>query len=157
MRKRIIDQDQKNSFSDGEERLDLERLAQVEITSEDAAHPIEGALRFSSQTGWRAAEAGRQTIRIIFDEPQRINSIHLRFEEEQQARTQEFVLQCSPGKGEPFKEIVRQQYNFSPGSSTEEQENYTLHIDDVKVVELSIVPDVGGGNSRASLSSLWIR
>ena len=156
MRKRIIDRDQEEFSPGNEERLDLESLAQVEITSEDAAHPIEGALTFNGQTGWRAADAGRQTIRIIFDDPQRINGIHLRFEEEQQPRTQEFVLQWSSGNGDPFREIVRQQYNFSPGSSTEEQENYTLTIDNVKVVALTIVPDVGGGNARASLTSFWI-
>lgn len=155
MRKRIIDRGQEKFSPSKVERLDLESLAQVEVTSEDAAHPVEEALTFNGQ-GWRAAEAGRQTFRIIFDDPQRINGIHLRFEEEKQPRTQEFILQWSSGNGDPFREIVRQQYNFSPGSSTEQQENYTLTIDNAKVVELTIVPDIGGGNARASLSSLWI-
>ena len=156
MRKRILEKEQEKLSPAKDERLDLESLAQVEISSEDAAHPIEEALTFSGKAGWRAAEAGRQTLRIIFDDPQRIKSIQLRFREEQQPRRQEFVLQWSSGKGAPFREIVRQQYNFSPGSSTEEQENYTLTLDKVKVVELTIVPDVDGGNARASLSSLWI-
>ena len=155
MRKRIIDRGQERFSPGNADRLDLESLAQVEVTSEDAAHPVEEALTFNGQ-GWRAAEAGRQTIRIIFDDPQRITGFHLRFKEEQQPRTQEFVLQWSSGNGDPFREIVRQQYNFNPGSSTEQQENYTHTIDNAKVVELTIVPDIGGGNARASLSSLWI-
>ncbi len=34
--------------------LDLERLAQVEITSEDVDHPIEAALIPRIGSGWRA-------------------------------------------------------------------------------------------------------
>lgn len=155
MRKKIISEEVK-PLSGNDKKLDLAQLAQVEISSEDADYPIENALTFSGQSGWRAATAGRQTIRLLFDEPQQINTIHLRFREEQLARTQEFVLRWSPGSAHPFREIVRQQYNFSPDSSTEEEENYTVNLDGVKVVELTIVPDVSGGNARASLSSFWI-
>lgn len=155
MQKKIINEEAK-SLSGNEKKLDLAQLAQVEVSSEDADYHIENALTFRGQSGWRAATAGRQTIRLLFGEPQRINTIHLRFREEQLARTQEFVLRWSQGNAHPFREIVRQQYNFSPASSTEEEENYTVHLDGVKVVELVLVPDIDGGNARASLSSLWI-
>jgi hypothetical protein len=42
--------------------------------------------------GWRAAEFGAQIIRLIFDEPQRLERISLVFEETETERTQEFVL-----------------------------------------------------------------
>lgn len=155
MRKKIINEEP-GSLSRDEKKLDLAQLAQVEISSEDADYPIENALSFSGRSGWRAATAGRQTIRLLFDEPQQINTIHLRFTEEQLARTQEFVLRWSPGNDLPFREMVRQQYNFSPDSSTEEEENYTVKLEGVKVVELVLIPDINGGNARASLSSLWI-
>ena len=49
--------------------LDMEQLAQVEVTSEDSAHPIEAALVPGGESGWRAAQPGEQTIRLIFDQP----------------------------------------------------------------------------------------
>src|SRR5215218_2538952 len=88
--------------------LDLERTAQTELTSEDAEHPIEAALLVGSDTGWRAAEPGTQTIRILFDEPQRLRRIWLHFVERAAERTQEFVLRWSPDGGRSFRDIVRQ-------------------------------------------------
>ena len=42
MRKRIINRDPQRSLDEG--WLDLEKLAQVEVSSEEAQHPIEAAL-----------------------------------------------------------------------------------------------------------------
>src|SRR5256885_10266846 len=44
--------------------LDLEHLAQVEVTSEGAAHPIESALRAGDPGAWCASTPGVQTIRL---------------------------------------------------------------------------------------------
>jgi hypothetical protein len=57
--------------------LDLEKLARVEVTSEDKDYPIESALLPSETPGWRAAQPGEQTIRLWFDNPQRIRWIWL--------------------------------------------------------------------------------
>jgi hypothetical protein len=51
---------------------------------------------------------------------------------------------------------VRQQYTFSPGGSTREVESYALRLDGVSALELEIVPDLGGGPSRASMVSLRV-
>jgi hypothetical protein len=40
--------------------------------SEDTDYPVESALVSGEVRGWRAAESGTQTIRLIFDEPQRL-------------------------------------------------------------------------------------
>ena len=109
MRKRTIDQSYVNTSTAGQNWLDLERLARVEVTSEDAAHPVESALISGTGSGWRAARAGEQTIRLIFDEPVRLRRIRLLFQEEEVARTQEFVLRWSGGGGASYREIVRQQ------------------------------------------------
>src|ERR1700728_1844112 len=61
--------------------------------------------------GWRAADSGTQTIRLICDEPQRLTRISLVFEETGAERTPEFRLRGSPDGGRSF---VRQQWNFSP-------------------------------------------
>lgn len=155
MRKRVID-----GAADGEQPaeggwLDLEPLAQLELTSEDPAHPIEAALG-GSGAGWRAAAPGPQTIRLIFDRPQPIKRIRLIFREEAQPRTQEFALAWSADGGQSFRELLRQQYNFSPPGTTEQREEYTLNLAGVTVLELKITPDVGGGPAHASLAALQI-
>ena len=44
MRKRIVASPARETASLDDDWLDLESLAEVEVTSEDAAHPIEAAL-----------------------------------------------------------------------------------------------------------------
>ena len=154
MRKRIITPTRETVRARAEGWLDIQRAATVELTSEDKHYPIESTFVFEAGRGWRAAEAGAQTIRLIFDEPQTIKRIQLIFEEEETSRTQEFLLRWSPDGGSSFKEIVRQQWNFSPPDRMRETEEYRVELHNVTVVELSIVPDIRGGNSRASLKSM---
>jgi len=135
------------------EWLDLERLAQVEVTSEDAAHPVESALLPDGGPGWRADRPGEQTLRVIFDAPQRLRRIRLRFEDSTTERRQEFVLRWSDD-GEAFREIVRQQWNFSPTGATSETEDYQVDLPAVTALELTVIPDVSGGDARASLAEL---
>ncbi len=152
MRKRIINHTPKPASDTDQNWLDLESVATVELTSEDAANPIETAL--AAGPGWRAAQAGEQTIRILFDEPQSIRRIHLQFHEEEQGRTQEFVLRWSADGGKTYREILRQQYHFSPPDTTDEIEDYTVELEVATALELIIVPDINGGGSRASLARL---
>lgn len=135
--------------------LDLERLARVEVSSEDAGHRVEEALRIGDRAGWRAGASGPQTLRMHFEEPQRLQHIRVHFEERQHVRTQEFVLRWS-ADGKSFREIVRQQWNFSPSGSTSETESYVVALAHVSVLELYIVPDTSGGDARASLAELRI-
>lgn len=154
MRKRIVNHPSQPVSSADQTWLDLERRTQVELTSEDAANPIEAALIAGSESGWRAAQPGEQTIRLLFDEPQQIRRIYLQFREEEQGRTQEFVLRWSPDGGQSYREIVRQQYHFSPPDTTDESEDYAVELDGVTALELRIIPDISGGESRASLAQL---
>ncbi len=80
-------------------RLDVERAAIVEITSEEKGYPVESVFVSEENRGWRAAKPGIQTIRLVFDQPQRLKQISLVFEENETARTQEFVLRWSSGGG----------------------------------------------------------
>lgn len=155
MRKRIIGQEAPAAPDDEQEAwMDLERLAQVEVTSEDAAHPIESALLPGSGPGWQAELPGEQTVRLVFDEPVRIRRVLLDFREEGQARTQEFVLRWSSDGGRTFRDIVRQQYTFSPGGATSELEDYEVDLQGATALELHLVPAIGGGDARASLARL---
>jgi hypothetical protein len=124
------------------------------LTSEDPAYPIESALKTGAGPGWRAGEAGQQTIRLVFDEPLSIRSIQLLFQEEERQRTQEFVLYWGPHGGAPGREIVRQQYNFSPPHATRELEHYSVDLRGTALLELRIIPDIDGGEARASLARL---
>ena len=153
MLKRIVGQDTREIPASNQDWLNLDVLAQVEVTSEDAARPIESALLPGSESGWRAAQSGPQTVRLVFNQPQRIKRIHLEFHEDELERTQQFVLRWSSNGGQSYREIVRQQYNFSP-SSTSECEDYRVDLEGVTTLELNIVPNISGGAARASLAQL---
>ena len=152
MRKRIIGHGPRDISVAEHVWIDIERLAQVEITSEEVDYPIEAALIPGRGPGWRAAQPGEQTIRLLLDEPLRLKRIHLVFQEDEQERTQEFVLRWSPDGGQSYREILRQQYNFSPPETTHEVEDYTIALAGVTALELKIVPDIGGGRGRALLA-----
>jgi hypothetical protein len=154
MRKRIITPVQQETTYPDLEWLNIEGLAEVEITSEDAAHPIESALLPGRASGWRAAGPGKQTIRLLFANPQRLRRIWLNFVEPRTERTQEYVLRWSPDGGQSYREIVRQQWNFSPQGATSETEDLHVELPAVTVLELSIIPDISGGNAFASLAQL---
>ena len=154
MRKRLIKTTSQDAPHSGEGWLDLDTAATVEVTSEEKDFPVEFALVSGEVRGWRAAASGAQTMRLIFDEPQRLTRISFVFEETETERTQEFVLRWSPDGGRSFREIVRQQWNFSPPNTTREIEEYKVQLSDVTVLELVIVPDISRGVARASLMSL---
>src|ERR1700692_2880188 len=155
MRKRLITQKPQDSSSPNEDWLDLESASVVEVTSEDKGYPIESALVSGETQGWRAADSGTQTIRLVFDVPQRIIRIWLVFEETGAERTQEFVLRWFSDGGNSFQEIVRQKWNFSPPDTTRETEDYRVELSEVTVLELVIVPDKSrAAATRASLKSL---
>jgi hypothetical protein len=154
MRKRLITPTPESIRTSGESWLDVEQQAVVEVTSEDQNYPVESAFVSEDARGWRASATGSQTIRLVFDQPQRLRCISLVFEENETARTQEFVLRWSPDGGKSAKEIVRQQWNFSPPDSVREVEKYQVELSAVTVLELIINPNIGGGVARASLKNL---
>jgi hypothetical protein len=154
MRKRLITPTPQGTSSPSEDWLDLDSAAVVEVTSEEKGYPVESALVSGETRGWRAAGSGTQTIRLIFDVPQRIRRIWLVFEETEAERTQEFVLRWFSDGGHSFREIVRQQWNFSPPETIREIEDYQVELLNVTVLELVIVPDNRRRAVRASLNSL---
>ena len=157
MRKHLIAPIPQSAPALNEGWLDLDGAAVVEVTSEDKEHPVESALVPGETRGWRAAASGTQTVRLIFDEPQRLTRIALAFEETETERTQEFVLRWSGDGGRSFREVVRQQWNFSPPNTSREVEEYQFDLSGVTVLELVIVPDISRGSAHASLKSLRLR
>jgi hypothetical protein len=75
------------------------------------------------------------------------------FEENETARTQEFVLRWSQDGGNTLKEIVRQQCNFSPPGAVREVEEYQVglsNVSNVTLQELVIKPNIGGTDARVA-------
>jgi hypothetical protein len=132
--------------------LEVKDLAQVELTSEDPESPIEAAFNPGGDSGWRAAEPGTQTIRLLFNQPQPLRRIKLHFVEPTAERTQEFSLRWSSDGGRSFRELVRQQYTFSPDGATSEIEEFEVDLSAVTSLELTIIPDQGRGRAHASLA-----
>ncbi|MEO6807220.1 MAG: hypothetical protein ABI286_09160 [Edaphobacter sp.] len=134
----------------------LERIARVEISSEDASFPIEQALGKKETAGWRAAETGPQMIRLHFDEPLNIRRLRLHFVDKATERSQEFAVFA--GSGHELKEVVRQQWTFTPHGSTEEVEDYAVNLSGITTLELKIDPDRSHdpkmSHAYASLQSL---
>jgi hypothetical protein len=155
MQKRVIDREPAKGVSEAD-WLDLESQATVEITSEESNRPIELAFRNGEEVGWRAGSPGVQVVRLVFHHPRSISRIRLRFSETGTERTQELVLRWAPDQSRPFKEIVRQQWNFSPQGSNIELEEYRVDLNAVGVLELTVNPDVAGRRAFASLDELRV-
>lgn len=140
--------------------LDVAALATVAVTSETAEHPVEDA--FDNQTGpggsrWVAAMPGEQTLILTFDTPQDIHQVLLEVEENQESRTQELQLAVSHDGGNTYREVLRQEFNFSPPATTFEREEWTVAARKVTQLRLCIKPDKGGRPCRASITSLSLR
>ena len=153
MRKKVINSDTLNPQQRSQgEWLDLEEIARVEVTSEDPNFPIEAALATGERSGWRAAEKGKQIIRSVLDDPRTLRRIRLEFSETEVERTQEFTLRWSDEVAGPLREIVRQQWNFSPQGSTSEVEDYQVQLKHLSVLELTLKPDLTPDNAFATLA-----
>jgi hypothetical protein len=156
MRKRLIAQVQPETMPPHHDWLNIEELAEVEMSSEDASHPVESALLPGGGPGWRAAGPGKQSIRLRFERPQQLRRIWLRFVESESERTQEYVLRWSGDGGSSYREIVRQQWNFNPREAISETEDHRVELAGVTVLELIITPDIGRQGAVASLAQMRI-
>jgi hypothetical protein len=135
--------------------LDIEKSATAELSSEDPVHPFERALRTETTDGWRAFDPGPQLIRLRFDSPQSIKRIHLHFREEEVNRSQEIAL-FAVSTTSPRKELVRQQWVFSPQGATAEVEDYFFDLNGITALELEIDPGRHDKHVFASLQSIQI-
>jgi uncharacterized protein (DUF736 family) len=155
MRKRIVGSNviQGEAADSNDRWLDLEQIATVEVTSEDPHFPVETVFESDNGIGWRACQDGEQQIRIIFDEPTTVRRMQLHFVESEIERTQEFIIRWASAQGGPTRDVVRQQWNFSPAGSTSEVEHYNVDLERVAVLELSLRPDSNNHTGRATLVS----
>ncbi len=104
-----------------------------------------------------AGEPGEQTLILAFDTPQAIRRVALEVEETEVARTQELQLAISTDGGTNYREVVRQEYNFSPPGAMFEREDWAVQVEGVTHLRLVIKPDKGGKPCRATITSLILR
>jgi hypothetical protein len=156
MIKRTIHPTLPDAARDEPDWIRLDEAAEIEITSEADGHPVEAALMPGDARGWLAGGPGPQTIRILFNEPRPVQQVRVVIEENTRERTQQFVLRAAASPGGAWRELARQQFNFSPGGASREHEDYVLRLPAVAALELTIVPDISGGDARASLQQLRV-
>ena len=128
----------------------------MQASSAERNRPIEAAFLSTREAGWRASRAGEQVIRVAFRQPATLSRVRLVLTESSIERTQEFTLSWSSHRGETHREIVRQQFNFSPSGATREVEEYEVALADVVWLELRIVPDIRGGDAHAAVEEFRI-
>ena len=128
LRKKILTTHQTMS-SRGAAEKDIAAVATVLVSSEDPRHPIDYA--FDGQRGpgasrWIAAQSGEQALILAFDTPQTIRKILVEVEEPEVSRTQEMAVSISQDGGQTYRELMRQEYNFSPPGTTLEHEEWSI-------------------------------
>jgi hypothetical protein len=155
VRKRVVPGYQQYGALAHQNWLHVEGFAEVEVTSEALAYPVECALLPEPSAGWRAADPGPQTIRLHFQPPQHLTRIWLYFVEAEMERTQEYALRWSRDYGESFHEIVRQQWNFSPHGAAREIEDHYVELPAVAILELTIIPDIRIGTKAVASLAQW--
>lgn len=161
MRKKIIrKQEAALPSAPVREKLDIAGIATVLLTSESPEFPIENA--FDEQTGpggtrWIAPDPGDQVLILQFDMPQTIHEILLEAEDLEVSRTQVWELSLSSDGGRSYREIVRQEYNFSPPGTTFEREIWSVPAKGVTHLRVGIKPDKAGKPCHATLISLALR
>ena len=142
------------------EGIDIPATATVGVTSEAADHPVDNA--FDSRRGpggsrWVAGEQGEQTLILAFDTPQAVSQISLEVEEVDMERQQEVEVSVSSDGERSYRELLRQEYNFSPPGTSFEREDWAVQEDEITHLRLRIKPDKGGKPCRASITSLTLR
>jgi hypothetical protein len=135
----------------------IAETATVLVASELPDHPIDhmcDGQRGPGSTRWIAEQPGDQTVVLAFDTAQNISMVSLEIEETEVSRTQEVTLATSRDGGLTYRELLRQEFNFSPSGTTFEHEEWRLAAEDITNLRVWIRPDKGGKPCRASITSL---
>jgi len=142
-----------------EREIPVAEVATVQVSSEQSDHPIDNVFDRSHGPGgsrWIADGSGEQTLILVFDYPQTIRKVGLEVEELSVNRTQELSVSVSSDGGRTYRELVRQEFTFSPPSTGFEREVWSVAAEGVTHLRLDIKPDKGGRVGQATLTSLTL-
>jgi hypothetical protein len=92
-------------------------------------------------------------IVIEIDRPQTISGLVYEVEETTRKRTQEVRVEASEDGGQSYRQILVQEYNFSPGGATYQREEHRFNLRQVTHLRLTIVPNKSGSGT-ATLTAL---
>jgi F5/8 type C domain len=156
LRKRPLEADAATSGRAANE-IDAVACARIAYSSEDPAHPVENLLDGQygpGATRWMSARADTiERIVLEFDRPQTISRLVYEVEEPSRERTQEVRIEVSEDGGRSYRQILVQEYNFSPGGTTYQREELRFNLHGITHLRLTIVPNKSGSGT-ASLTAL---
>jgi hypothetical protein len=158
MRKRLMTQETSVSPERPGE-IDIAGLALFAYSSEDPDHPLEHLVDGRGGPGgthWSGARSNTtECIVLTFDPAQPISGLAYEVEECNQERTQEVRVVVSTDHGHTYRQVLVQEYNFSPRGATFQREDLRLDLTGVTHLSLTIVPNKRG-TGVATLTSLRV-
>ena len=156
LRKRQLEAGQATSAA-GE--IDIAGCATIAYSSENPAHPVEHLVDGRSGPGatrWLGAHPDvTEQIVVEFDQPQTISRLVYEVEEARCERTQEVRLEISEDGGRTYRQILVQEYTFSPAGATYQREEQRFNLHQVGQLRLTIIPNKNGSGT-ATLTSLRV-
>ena len=94
-----------------------------------------------------------ERIIVEFDEPQPISRLAYEVEEAVRERTQEVRVEVCENGPRTYRQILVQEYNFSPAGATHQLEELRFNLLQVNRLRLTIVPNKNG-SGNATLTTL---
>ena len=105
-------------------------------------------------TRWISARPDTvEHIVVEFDRPQAISRLVYEVEEAERERTQEVRVEVSEDGGRTYRQILVQEYTFSPRGATYQREEQRVNLRQVTHLRLTIVPNKNGSGT-ATLTTL---
>src|SRR4030095_13529295 len=139
------------------DEIDIASCATIAYSSEEPAHPVEHLLDGRSGPGatrWTSARSDvSEQIVVEFDQPQTISRLLDAVEEGVRERIQEVRVEVSEDGGQTYRQILVQEYTFSPRGATYQCEEHRLNLKPVSHLRLTIVPNKNGSGT-ATLTTL---
>jgi hypothetical protein len=156
LRKRLMSE-QNSTPPERQGEIDIASRATLAYSSEDPNHPLEHLIDGHCGRGATRWASGRSdaTERILleFDQAERISRLVYEVEECLQPRTQQVRVEVSSDHGRAFRQILAQDYTFSPQGATFQHEDLRLDLPPITHLSLTIVPNKDG-SGVATLTSL---
>src|SRR4029453_17664882 len=122
--------------------VDIASCATIAYSSENPTHPVEHLLDGRSGPGatrWISARPdATEQIVVEFDRPQTISRLVYEVEETMRERTQEVRVEVSEDGGRTYRQILVQEYTFSPRGATYQHEAKRLNLKPVSHLRLTI-------------------
>jgi hypothetical protein len=131
--------------------------ATIAYSFEDPAHPVENLFDGRSGPGgtrWISTRLDTvEHIVVEFDQPRTISRLVYEVEETARERTQEVRVEASDDGGRAYRQILVQEYNFSPRGATFQREEQRVDLRQITHLRLTIVPNKSGSGT-ATLTTL---